>query len=264
MKQPIRSISAFICVLLSLIMVVPCYAHPGGTDGLGGHHVADTGEYHYHHGYSAHDHTDIDGDGVEDCPYEFDDRTGESSDSPTPSRTAPEPSSNSSSSNSNSDLILCILCLSAGVLVLYWRIRSIIHRLADRRRLRAAQQEAPRKPNAQLLAAAQTICPEHLSRLNTLYYQLDSLNLPKAKRARTCSILATIASCCFAVAVFVEFYYLVVPMVFALSISGAALAVTALSYRQELLSAKQLHADIRLQTSIILRKINPISKPNSK
>ena len=34
-----------------------------------------TGEYHYHHGYSAHDHYDMDGDGNVDCPYDFNDQT---------------------------------------------------------------------------------------------------------------------------------------------------------------------------------------------
>lgn len=38
-------------------------AHPGRTDSNGGHHVRATGEYHYHHGYSAHQHPN----GV--CPY---------------------------------------------------------------------------------------------------------------------------------------------------------------------------------------------------
>lgn len=51
-------------------------AHPGKTDEKGGHYDAETGEYHYHHGYPAHQHYDIDGDGKADCPYDFDDRTG--------------------------------------------------------------------------------------------------------------------------------------------------------------------------------------------
>ena len=54
-------------------MIGPALAHPGGTDSKGGHTNHSTGEYHYHHGYSAHDHVD----GV--CPYDYDDRTGENS-----------------------------------------------------------------------------------------------------------------------------------------------------------------------------------------
>lgn len=55
-------------------MVIPliattALAHPGGTDSSGGHTDSDTGDYHYHHGYPAHEHTDSDGDGYRECPY---------------------------------------------------------------------------------------------------------------------------------------------------------------------------------------------------
>ena len=50
-----------------LILCLLCYsvamAHSGGTDSKGGHYNRSTGEYHYHHGYSAHQHPG----GV--CPY---------------------------------------------------------------------------------------------------------------------------------------------------------------------------------------------------
>jgi hypothetical protein len=39
------------------------YAHSGRTDSSGGHYDRSTGEYHYHHGHSAHQHPN----GV--CPY---------------------------------------------------------------------------------------------------------------------------------------------------------------------------------------------------
>ena len=72
----------FVAVFLSLTTVA--YAHPGGTDSEGGHHDRSTGEYHFHHGYSAHQHSDFDGDGTLDCPYEFDDKTDHSSTKSTP------------------------------------------------------------------------------------------------------------------------------------------------------------------------------------
>lgn len=56
-------------------------AHPGRTDSRGGHYDRSTGEYHYHHGYSAHQHYDIDGDGKKDCPYNFKDKTNHSNNS---------------------------------------------------------------------------------------------------------------------------------------------------------------------------------------
>lgn len=65
------SICIFLCLTVS--------AHPGRTDSNGGHTDNSTGDYHYHHGYPAHDHYDMDGDGDADCPYNFDDKTGQSS-----------------------------------------------------------------------------------------------------------------------------------------------------------------------------------------
>ena len=73
-----RIIKAFILFLLFALLPVPASAHPGKTDSAGGHTNHDTGEYHYHHGYSAHQHYDIDGDGVIDCPYNFKDNTQQS------------------------------------------------------------------------------------------------------------------------------------------------------------------------------------------
>ena len=65
--------------MLSLMLVVmlgvPALLHGGRTDSNGGHYDHSTGEYHYHHGYGAHDHYDMDGDGYVDCPYDFDDQT---------------------------------------------------------------------------------------------------------------------------------------------------------------------------------------------
>lgn len=61
----------FISAILAFIFVL----HRGRTDSNGGHYNHSTGEYHYHHGYSAHDHYDMDGDGKKDCPYEFKDKT---------------------------------------------------------------------------------------------------------------------------------------------------------------------------------------------
>lgn len=75
-------------LVLALLLSLPVLAHSGRTDSDGGHYDRSTGEYHYHHGYSAHQH-----EGGE-CPYDFDDRTGESSGTS---------SSGSSSSSSSSE-----------------------------------------------------------------------------------------------------------------------------------------------------------------
>lgn len=61
-----------LCLLL-LSVLLPCAsAHGGKTDADGGHYDTQTGEYHYHHGYSAHQHPD----GV--CPYGYNNQTDRS------------------------------------------------------------------------------------------------------------------------------------------------------------------------------------------
>lgn len=74
----IRRLSLILFILLS-VFSHPVSAHRGGTDGSGGHIDHSTGEYHYHHGYDAHQHYDMDGNGTIDCPYNFNDNTSHQS-----------------------------------------------------------------------------------------------------------------------------------------------------------------------------------------
>lgn len=64
-----RILSLFLCLTLLVAVTIESSAHSGGTDSRGGHRDHSTGDYHYHHGNPAHDHYDIDGDGIIDCPY---------------------------------------------------------------------------------------------------------------------------------------------------------------------------------------------------
>lgn len=73
-KRLLAFLFAFLLLLSPTVL-----AHSGKTDANGGHYDRSTGEYHYHHGYPAHQHYDMDGDGVADCPYDFDDKTDHSS-----------------------------------------------------------------------------------------------------------------------------------------------------------------------------------------
>lgn len=66
-----KTIAIIILTMLALTLSVS--AHPGKTDKYGGHYDNSTGEYHYHHGYPAHEHIN----GV--CPYDFDDKTNHQS-----------------------------------------------------------------------------------------------------------------------------------------------------------------------------------------
>lgn len=73
-KEPFLLSSKFIAVFFVVSLLLPLlalavFSHPGRTDSYGGHYNRSTGEYHYHHGYPAHQHTD----GV--CPYDYDNKT---------------------------------------------------------------------------------------------------------------------------------------------------------------------------------------------
>lgn len=60
---------------LTIIILTLCstaFAHAGKTDEYGGHFDGETGEYHYHHGYPAHQHPN----GI--CPYNYSDNANHS------------------------------------------------------------------------------------------------------------------------------------------------------------------------------------------
>lgn len=61
----VKRLLAFLAMILcAVLFAVSVFAHSGGTDDQGGHYDHDTGEYHFHHGYPAHQHYDG------QCPYE--------------------------------------------------------------------------------------------------------------------------------------------------------------------------------------------------
>lgn len=90
-----------LALILLFILPVSALAHPGGTDANGGHY--DGSEYHYHHGYPAHQHTN----GV--CPYD-------SSASSISSSEAVSAKSNKSSDRSSSYCLFISAMVFAGVL----------------------------------------------------------------------------------------------------------------------------------------------------
>lgn len=70
-----KSISLLITLSICALLITTVSAHGGRTDANGGHYDRSTGEYHYHHGYPAHQHPG----GI--CPYSYDDQTDHSSSS---------------------------------------------------------------------------------------------------------------------------------------------------------------------------------------
>lgn len=102
---PARIIKISLLFFTIALLSFSASAHPGRTDDSGGHHDSSTGEYHYHHGHSAHQHEDLDGDGLLECPYNFDDQTGSHSGSISSSAVA----SGENSPLSNLPGIVCFL-----------------------------------------------------------------------------------------------------------------------------------------------------------
>ena len=62
MKQVI---ALLLSAALLLLFPASVFAHAGRTDANGGHFNSETGDYHYHHGWPAHYHTNG------ECPYDF-------------------------------------------------------------------------------------------------------------------------------------------------------------------------------------------------
>lgn len=58
---------ALVISLFMFLIPLSVFAHSGRTNPDGGHYDSSIGEYHYHHGYSAHSHNN----GI--CPYDFHD-----------------------------------------------------------------------------------------------------------------------------------------------------------------------------------------------
>lgn len=133
-----------ICIcLVCLLFALPASAHPGRTDSNGGHHSGSS--YHYHHGYPAHQHTN----GI--CPYDFDDKTGDSSGSNNDSSSNDNihlPSSSLGDNTSAStkalwdDYIAPIICIG---FFAFWPVSYVCSKVADHRRKKAAAREQKRR-----------------------------------------------------------------------------------------------------------------------
>ena len=120
----------FISAILAFIFVL----HRGRTDSNGGHYNHSTGEYHYHHGYSAHDHYDMNGDGIVDCPYSFKDNPSyQSSTSKSSANTIDISKSTGNKKHGSSFksflksvlLVICSILVSVAMTVVPWALRSI-------------------------------------------------------------------------------------------------------------------------------------------
>lgn len=132
-----RILSLCIAILSVFLLSTVAFAHPGQTDGDGGHYNRSTGEYHYHHGYPAHQHTGG------QCPYDFDDRTGWNSD---PSSSKSDAKFFGLSDPSNSWGIVILFC--ALPLPILFGIFVLSDKRKTRNRDRAAAEEEAQKAEA--------------------------------------------------------------------------------------------------------------------
>lgn len=109
-----KLLSLILCAVAIFSIPVIVFAHPGRTDEYGGHYDWKTGEYHYHHGYPAHQH--IDGY----CPYDYDDQTDHSNHGGGVSNSTQEKHHGSSTTETETkkeltffETIICSLAISA-------------------------------------------------------------------------------------------------------------------------------------------------------
>lgn len=137
----------FLVILTCVLLLMPASAHGGATDFQGGHYNRSTGEYHFHHGYPAHQHEN----GV--CPYAFDDRTGwnsgasgtGSSDSKFPAVISPTPTSPAKAQSKSSWVswifmaLYLVIGLGPVIIALASWLCSIPQRILDARKRRKEQ-----------------------------------------------------------------------------------------------------------------------------
>lgn len=109
-----KLLSLILCAVAIFSIPITVFAHPGKTDEYGGHYDWKTGEYHYHHGYPAHQH--IDGY----CPYDYDDQTDHSNHGSGISNSTQEKHYSSSTTETETkkeltffETIICSLAISA-------------------------------------------------------------------------------------------------------------------------------------------------------
>lgn len=127
MKKAVILLIALLLLISSVTIMA--YAHSGGTDSSGGHYNHSTGEYHYHHGYPAHQHTGG------RCPYDYHDNTDYSMSSSSKSSKSSSGSSNTYSSSSSEDdpiIAVPIISITVAYVIYMLLLYGIIDKLGDK------------------------------------------------------------------------------------------------------------------------------------
>ena len=127
-----RLLKLLCCMALCLYLAVTAFAHSGKTDSKGGHTNHYTGDYHYHHGYPAHQHTDTNGDGILDCPYKFVDKTDSSSDTTKPAVVEISPKEKTKETRSTADYIFIAGLIILGLIFLKGCVACIVDEIKQK------------------------------------------------------------------------------------------------------------------------------------
>ena len=131
--------AVYLLPVLLAVICIPVFAHSGRTDGAGGHTNSSTGTYHYHHGYDDHQHYDMNGDGIEDCPYKFKNATTQKDSNSSNSKKSLSEKKQTKSETKGIALALVILaplaiyCLIPIIMVIYDDVHGLINKLKKRK-----------------------------------------------------------------------------------------------------------------------------------
>lgn len=107
-------------VIIVSLLIVHAAAHPGRTDGSGGHWNHSIGEYHYHHGQPEHQHPN--GECPYDYEYDYSDSTGNninSNNTGSSHKPSPAPSTNDRSEKEKITIGKVLGVIGKSILVLF-------------------------------------------------------------------------------------------------------------------------------------------------
>ncbi len=161
------------CLIIGMILLIfsialsvfPCFvsAHPGRTDSAGGHYDRSMGEYHYHHGYPAHQHEN----GV--CKYNFDDQTNSNNNQTNSNNNTgiKKASSNTESNERYKFIIILIFAAGLFVFAVYPRVsKKKTSKIADQinlEKISSITLDSYAEPYGTDIDAYEFVIPEYIS-----------------------------------------------------------------------------------------------------
>ncbi len=161
----IRRFCVWICVLILCAVPFAALAHSGGTDGAGGHYDHYTGEYHYHHGYPAHQHENG------KCPYDYDNNVKRHNSTGTTKTTE----ATKTVPYIPSWIIFVIIVLSITILIMFLMIRFRNRTIADLCHKLDESKEKIKSIEAEIEDAGEKAAAPHIQQVEDLEEKMSSL-----------------------------------------------------------------------------------------